>query len=871
MMRQFLWTVLLLVLAITASYGQTFTNIAIDDAAVLPGALIVAQIIEIKVPSSALTVTQIVLKNTATSPVRGNDLEYIEIRRGSQTGTVLKKETTLTGFEGTNGVTISITANNTFSAGTHRLYILAKLKTDENLVDKKMALGGTKVNTTDIDYTTAPAAVFTVVGPVVSFDSSVPSATVYRGQRFLAARIEVDNQTRSVPFQVTISQVRLKNVASEGTKLSGAYIQQVEILRATDSAVLGSSTNLTNFTTTGTVITTSANNTVGAYSKLLLEIWVTLKGDAPNGHVLQLQVDVRCGGTDFQAQGTAPKFTVGLPIGFEDVKNLVGPEYGVDDAEVFSGQRFLAQRIQLVDTDPDPYNVTINSLVIQNVIPNTDGDTRLAEGKIALIEIIRARDGALLGKTTSASGINSGGVRIVTSANNVVADDTEEELEIWITLATDVPANRTIKLVTVVWHTEDATTLGKLADTRESAVFTTSAAGGTGFKEATSDSTLTARTVYQGGRFLAARLKLKDDDTDPYDVTIVWLMVRNKESQSPLADQHVARIEVRRRVDNALLGELMDPVGLTQPGGVRVSTTTNNVVADDTSVEIEIWVTLKESAPAGRKLIIGAIVWHTEGSGIFKTDELAGPTITTALGEAPRNVDFSWTPEKPEAGKEVTFTPSPDITDPSGNISQATFRWEFGDGQSKETTGPSSVKHTYTKGGTFSVKLTVTNTGGLSASKTKEIEVIGKQPTVNFTFTPAEPTVGETVTFTATITDPATPPLSPYTYKWDFGDGNTITQQSSATQQTVTHSYTSAGTFTVTLEVTNSRGETGKAQKQITVGTPVARPPTVTSLTASTTTPAVGENVTFTATATTGANTPITGWKWDFGDGTPVQ
>ncbi|MCS7240613.1 MAG: PKD domain-containing protein, partial [Candidatus Bipolaricaulota bacterium] len=105
------------------------------------------------------------------------------------------------------------------------------------------------------------------------------------------------------------------------------------------------------------------------------------------------------------------------------------------------------------------------------------------------------------------------------------------------------------------------------------------------------------------------------------------------------------------------------------------------------------------------------------------------------------------------------------------------------------------------------------------------------------------------------------------TSKWDFGDGSTSTQQSSATQQTITHSYTTAGTFTVTLEVTNARGETGKAQKQVTIGPRVARPPSITNLVASTTTPAVGENVTFTATASTAADTPITAWKWDFGDG----
>jgi PKD repeat protein len=57
---------------------------------------------------------------------------------------------------------------------------------------------------------------------------------------------------------------------------------------------------------------------------------------------------------------------------------------------------------------------------------------------------------------------------------------------------------------------------------------------------------------------------------------------------------------------------------------------------------------------------------------------------------------------------------------------------------------------------------------------------------------------GITVTFTATVTG-GTPP---YTYRWDFGDGG----QSIAPNPT--HTYAANGTYTVSVTVTDARGQT---------------------------------------------------------------
>jgi len=321
-MRGLLWIALFLVFAAGVSQAQTsFTNVKLDDAFVFPGKLILAQVIEIKT-SESLTIEEIVLKNTATASdpktkIRGADLEYIEIRRGSETGQVLaKKETNLEGLENLEkeGVTIEVSDNNFFSEGTHRLYILVKLKADENLIGKKLALGDTEVIGASVFYpTTAPAATFTVVGPRVEFeDLGFTEAVVYRGQRFLAARILVD--ATAVPMDFTIDRLVVQNVATD-TPLSGRYVARVEVRRAEDDALLGEQTTaseLEKFTTTGIVVVTRENNKVFAYSKARLEIWITLKPDAPIGQKIRVATKVRHEGTDYTAreEDKAPVFTV---------------------------------------------------------------------------------------------------------------------------------------------------------------------------------------------------------------------------------------------------------------------------------------------------------------------------------------------------------------------------------------------------------------------------------------------------------------------------------------------------------------------------------------------------------------------------------
>lgn len=73
-------------------------------------------------------------------------------------------------------------------------------------------------------------------------------------------------------------------------------------------------------------------------------------------------------------------------------------------------------------------------------------------------------------------------------------------------------------------------------------------------------------------------------------------------------------------------------------------------------------------------------------------------------------------------------------------------------------------------------------------------------PTTTFTIDPKNPVVGETITFDATAS--IDPDGKIVNYIWDFGDENT----SKVEDQTITHSYTVAGEYTVKLKVVDDHG-----------------------------------------------------------------
>lgn len=85
----------------------------------------------------------------------------------------------------------------------------------------------------------------------------------------------------------------------------------------------------------------------------------------------------------------------------------------------------------------------------------------------------------------------------------------------------------------------------------------------------------------------------------------------------------------------------------------------------------------------------------------------------------PPQAQFSFTPITPKVGDEVVFDASAS-KDPDGQIIE--YLWDFGDGSPSES-GP-AVIHVYDAVGKYTVKLTVTDSQGLSNSLEKSVQVV---------------------------------------------------------------------------------------------------------------------------------------------------
>ncbi len=171
--------------------------------------------------------------------------------------------------------------------------------------------------------------------------------------------------------------------------------------------------------------------------------------------------------------------------------------------------------------------------------------------------------------------------------------------------------------------------------------------------------------------------------------------------------------------------------------------------------------------------------------------------------ESTPQASFTYSPLQPYVNTTVTFNASSSTPDGGTIIS---YEWDFGDDTAKINETQPIATHIYTKTGTYTVTLNITDSEGLWCTKSKPIDVIPPTgPTADFVWYPSRPYPNETVIFNASRSSPGwngTHILPIVSYKWDFGDGN-ITTVSNAT---ILHVYTTEANYTVTLTVTDSLG-----------------------------------------------------------------
>ncbi len=196
-------------------------------------------------------------------------------------------------------------------------------------------------------------------------------------------------------------------------------------------------------------------------------------------------------------------------------------------------------------------------------------------------------------------------------------------------------------------------------------------------------------------------------------------------------------------------------------------------------------------------------------------------------------------------GQTVNFTSTSSI---AVTDTIATYAWDFGDPASagNNTSGLQNPSHTFSGVGTYTVTLVVTSTNGCS-STTTQVLVVGPSPVAQFS---------ATTVCTNTPMQFTNSSQNSINYLWNFGVTTTLADTSNLTNPTYT--YTTAGTYTVTLTAEPASNCFDTAQIVVTV----APGPQVAFVA-----PSVCDGATtiFTDQSII-ASGNITQWSWDFGN-----
>jgi PKD repeat protein len=183
----------------------------------------------------------------------------------------------------------------------------------------------------------------------------------------------------------------------------------------------------------------------------------------------------------------------------------------------------------------------------------------------------------------------------------------------------------------------------------------------------------------------------------------------------------------------------------------------------------------------------------------------------------PPKADFVFSPTSPAIGQNVSFNGAASTASAGHTI--ASYSWDFGDGGRGSGL---TASHAYGSAGAFNVVLTVTDEAGQTAVASKSVPVATPAevppPTADFVFSPTAPAAGQTVFFNGSQSKAATG-HSIVSYSWNFGDSGT------GSGVTASHTFNTAGSYSVVLVVTDDLGQTGTVSKTVPVGSgaPTAR------------------------------------------------
>jgi len=229
---------------------------------------------------------------------------------------------------------------------------------------------------------------------------------------------------------------------------------------------------------------------------------------------------------------------------------------------------------------------------------------------------------------------------------------------------------------------------------------------------------------------------------------------------------------------------------------------------------------LKSSLETVHSVEIQGLNSYTEYSFRAVSADAAGNTATSpgssfrTSNVAPAVSSFTASPASGTAPLQVQLTAS--VTDSDGSITG--YEWDFdGDGVYDESTASSSVMHTYSTAGTYSARVRAKDNGGAYAVSSPEAVTVStaanKPPIiVSILGTVSQSGSNTSVTFNVSASDPNGVIVK---FEWDFDGNGTV--DAVTTSAPALYSYSSPGTYSPVVTVTDNHGARATATTTVEV------------------------------------------------------
>ena len=281
--------------------------------------------------------------------------------------------------------------------------------------------------------------------------------------------------------------------------------------------------------------------------------------------------------------------------------------------------------------------------------------------------------------------------------------------------------------------------------------------------------------------------------------------------------------------------------------------------------EVHVARATTPSLTTGRILILAAFILaggscNPEHAPTAPRNERGGSPLAAVASGVVAN------PGGPYSGAEgtaITF---------DGSLSTGTglrYNWDFGDATPHDTSGPTPT-HAYADNKNFTVKLFVTDANGVKSATAQTTAAIANVPPVlaDLVAPALSPRAGLAFTLSTTFTDAGTADTHSGAFAWGDGKSNNATVKESAGSGTVSgsHSYAAAGTYALSLRLTDDNGGADTAKLTLVVG-PKNRPPKANP--GGPYTGVEGSPVSFDGTGSTDPDGDALKYDWDFGDASP--